>query len=281
MQVNPIGANNDILSAGWFATLAKAYPKAVQQAGMGAQNDPSTLESELKYRIAAEAQGWKVVNWQVPPISVTDWTPYVQELQSKGVEALWPSPGDNIAPYVQAMNTAGYDPPFMILGTQFYSSATAKAAASAHFPTTYVETQFWPLELAAKSPSTSQLLRIMHTYAHGDQVDFNDEIAVDSWLLFAKSATSCGTHLTVACVLAHASTTKNWDAGGISAPVKALAMSDDNPTPTPCFALLKVEPGAFAYAKSVTDPTQSIWNCNPKGLIRFTKSQLTQITAAS
>jgi hypothetical protein len=37
---------------------------------------------------------------------------------------------------------------------------------------------------------------------------------------------------------------------------------------------LKVEPNKFVYDKAVTQPTQSIWNCNPKGLIHLTPQQL-------
>jgi len=281
LQVNPSGTNNNVISAGWFGALAKEYPKAVEKAGMGAENSPSITESYEKYRIAAEAQGWKVISYQIPPLSVTDWTPYIQQIQTKGVEALWPPDTDNITPYVQAMDTSGYKPAFMVLGSQFYVSSTTKAAKATPFPTTFVEDQYWPLELASKNPSTALLLSIMRKYSPGDTVDFNDEIAANSWLLWAKSATACGTHLTVSCVLSHAATEKNWDSGGMSAPVKQLAMSNDNPQPSPCFVLLKVEPGKFVYDKTATRPTQSIWNCSPSGLIHFTPSDQKQIIAAS
>jgi len=281
LQVTPSGLNNNVVSAGWFGSLAKEYPKAVQKAGMGAENSPSIVESYTKWRIAAEAQGWKVISWQLPPISVTDWTPYVQQVQTKGVEALWPPDTDNITTYVQAMDTAGYKPTFMVLGTQFYVSSTTKAAKATPFPTTLVESQYWPLELASKNASTAQLLSIMRKYSPGDAVDFNDEIAANAWLLWAKSATACGTHLTVSCVLSHAATQKNWSAGGMAALVKQLAMSNDNPQPSACFVLLQVEPGKFVYDKAATRPTQSIWNCSPSGLVHFTPNDLKQIAAAS
>ena len=85
----------------------------------------------------------------------------------------------------------------------------------------------------------------MHTYAKGDTVDFDDEEGAESWLLWAKSASACGTNLTVTCVLNHAAAEKNWSAGGIQAPVAQLSLSNDNPTPSPCFALLKTEPNKF------------------------------------
>src|SRR5271170_7698888 len=48
-QVDPTGINPDSVTSGWFGALAKAYPKAVQAAGMGAEDSPSILQSETKY----------------------------------------------------------------------------------------------------------------------------------------------------------------------------------------------------------------------------------------
>ena len=45
------------MTSGWFGVLAKAYPKAVKEAGMGAEDSPSILQSETKYEFGAEAAG--------------------------------------------------------------------------------------------------------------------------------------------------------------------------------------------------------------------------------
>ena len=50
--------------------------------------------------------------------------------------------------------------------------------------------------MASQNPSTEQLVNIMHTYAKGDAVDFDDEEGAESWLLWAKSASACGADLT-------------------------------------------------------------------------------------
>ena len=281
-QVNPSGGNTNTITSGWFGALAKAYPQAVKKAAMGGANTPSVLEAERKDEYGAEAQGWNVLDFQEPPISVTDWAPYIEQVQSKGVEALWPSLDNNIVPYFQAMTTAGYHPAFVILGVQFYNSTTTKGVAdNPALSPVYVETSWWPLEMASQNPSTEQLVNVMHTYAKGDAVDFDDEEGAESWLLWAKSASACGANLTVSCVLSHAAATKNWDAGGIEAPVAQLTMSNDNPQPSPCFALLKAEPNKFVYDKAITRPTQSIWNCNPKNVVHLTTQQQASLTAGS
>jgi Periplasmic binding protein len=279
-QVDPSGTNTDSISAGWFGALTKAYPNAVKVAGMGAGDTPSVLQPETKDELAAEAQGWKVVDFLEPPTSVENWAPYVEDYQQKGVQALWPADDSNFTPFAQAMTTAGFKPAFVILGAQFDNSQTQKdVAANPTLPPVYVETQWWPLAQASQNPSTEELVTIMHKYAKGDPIDFDDEEGVESWLLWAKAASACGASLTVTCVLNHAATTTNWDAGGIQAPIAKLTLSSENPQPTPCFALLQLTAKGIVYDKKLTAPTQSIWNCNPKNVVQLSAAQQAQINA--
>jgi hypothetical protein len=212
---------------------------------------------------------------------VENWAPYVEQYQQKGVEALWPADSGNFTPFAEAMTTAGYHPAFIALGVQFANSQTQQAvAANPSLPPVYVETSWWPLAQASQNPSTEELVTIMHKYAKGDTIDFDDEEGAESWLLWAKAASACGaSHLTVTCVLNHAAATKNWDAGGIEAPIASLTLSNDNPQPSPCFALLQLTTKAIVYDKKLTDPTQSIWNCNPKNIIQLTAAQQAQINS--
>ncbi len=278
LQVDPSGTSTKLQSAGWFGTLAKKYPQAVKKAGMGGANIASVLQAERKFQYGAEGQGWQVVDFQLPPVTVADWAPYVSEAQTKGVEALWPSATANMVPYFQAMTTAAYHPAFIALGTQFYNATTTKGvAANPGLPPVYVQTGWWPLEMASQNPSAQQLINVMHTYGKGSPVNFFDEEGAESWLLWAKSASACGANLTVSCVLNHAAAEKNWSAGGIQAPVAQLTLSNQNPQPSPCFVLLRAEPNKFVYDKAITQPTQSIWNCNPKNVVHLTPQQQTAV----
>jgi ABC-type branched-subunit amino acid transport system substrate-binding protein len=279
-QVDPSGINTDTAPSGWFGVLAKAYPQAVKKAGMGAEDSPSILQSETKYEFGAEAAGWKVVDFPEPPTSVEDWAPYVEQYQQKGVEALWPADSGNFTPFAQAMTTAGYHPAFIALGVQFANPQTQQAvAANPSLPPVYVETSWWPLAQASQNPSTEELVTTMHKYAKGDTIDFDDEEGAESWLLWAKSASACGAGLTVTCVLNHAAATKNWDAGGIEAPIAKLTLSNENPQPSPCFAMLRLTAKGIVYDKALTHPTQSIWNCNPKNVVHLTSQQQQQLNS--
>jgi ABC-type branched-subunit amino acid transport system substrate-binding protein len=267
LQVNPSAININKIEAGWYAALAKKYPAAVTHYGTGAANNQSIIEPTNKWRDAALAQGYKQVDYQLVPLAVSDWTPYVQQAQAKGVQALQPPTDSTVTPYAQAMNTASFNPAFMLLTTQYYNQSTAQAAAATHFPSTYLALQYWPFELASESPGVQQLNAIMSKYASGDQVNWDDELAFDSWILFAKSASACGANLSVSCVLSHAATEQNWTGGGLAAPVAHLALANQNPTPGDCFLLMTVQPNKFAYDKSATDPNNQIWHCDPKTVI--------------
>ncbi len=280
LQVDPSGINSDSVSSGWFGALAKAYPQAVKKAGMGGSDTPSVLQPETKDEFGAEAQGWHVVDFLEPPVTVENWAPYVEDYQSKGADALWPADNANFTPFAQAMTTAAYHPAFIALGTQFAIPQTQKAVVNnPSLPPVYVETQWWPLSMASENPSTEQLVETMHTYAKGDAVDFNDEEGAEAWLLWAKSASACGASLTVTCVLDHAAAVKNWDAGGIQAPIASLTLSNKNPQPSPCFTIMKAGPKGFLTDKAITRPTQSIWNCNPKNVVHMTTKQQQQLNS--
>jgi len=272
LQVNPGNVNNSKVEAGWYGALAKQYPKAVKEFGMGGENQASILEQEHKNQQAAVAQGYKVVDFQEPPLSTTDWTPYIDEAQSKGVQGLEPSASSNVGPYFQAMQTAGYNPAFVYMYSNLYGKATAQATASMHLPPTYLALVDWPFELASQSPGLTELNTVMHKYAPGTTIDQNDELAATSWVLFAKSATACGAELTVSCVLNHAAAQKNWSAGDIQSPVAQLAMSDQNPTPSDCFTMVQLQGGKFTWDKSLTKPNNQIWHCDPKTLIHVSSS---------
>ena len=263
LQVNPDGTNNSEIEAGWYGALARKYPQAIKKFGTGSENTPSILEPTKKWEQAATQQGFKVVDFQEPPLTVTDWTPYIEQAQSKGVQALEPSDDGTLAPYLQAMNTAGYNPAFLFLTTQYYNKSTLQAASGVKLPPSYTDTQTWPFELASQSPGLQQMEAIMGKYAKGDPVDQDDELAMSSWVLFAKAASACGANVTVSCVLDHAAAQKNWTGGGVAAPVAQLAMSNQDPTPSDCFVLLQVEPGKFVYDRADTKPNKGIWRCDP------------------
>ena len=54
-------------------------------------------------------------------------------------------------------------------------------------------------------------------------------------------------------------------------------MSNQNPHSSPCFVLLQAKPSGFVYDKAITQPTQSIWNCNPKNVYKLNPQRVTAL----
>ena len=269
LQVNPANVSLTKEEGGFYGALAKKYPSAVKHFGDGAPNQPSIIEPITKWKDSAVDQGYKLVDWQLPPLTVTDWGPYIQELESKGVQALEPANYSNMVPYMQAMSTAGYKPTFMVMPDALYLPSTAAAAAAdSDLPPMYIGIEAWPFELASESPGLEQLIAIMKKDApSGYKLDFDDEDAFDAWILFAKAASACGANLTDSCVLKNAASQTNWTGGGLEPPVAHVAMSDANPIPSDCWAIMNIEPNKFVYNKSITQPnTDKIWHCDPKSI---------------
>jgi hypothetical protein len=65
-------------------------------------------------------------------------------------------------------------------------------------------------------------------------------------------------------VLDNAAAVKNWDAGGIEAPIPSLTFSNENLQPSPCFVLRKIKSKVIVYDKAVTQPSKSIWKLQPQ-----------------
>ena len=272
LQVNPGGINNSQMEAGWYGALAKKSPKAIKDFGTGGANQASILEQEHKDEQATVAQGYKVVDFQEPPLSVTDWAPYIEEAQSKGVEALEPAASSNVGPYFEAMQTAGYNPAFVYMYANLYVKATAQATASMHLPPTYLALVDWPFELASQSPGLTELDSVMHKYAPGTAIDQNDELAATSWVLFAKSATACGANLTVSCVLSHAAAQKNWTRATSRPRWPKRPCRTRTPPRATASPWSSSKAGSSPWDKSLTDPNNQIWHCDPKTLFKVSSA---------
>jgi ABC-type branched-subunit amino acid transport system substrate-binding protein len=266
LQVAPTVSSFDWLQTGPFRLLAKKYPSAIEHLGAGGPNQPQLLaQAQLQVK-AAEAVGYKLVNFQAVDTTTTSFQPYVQSSMNAGVKVLLPSAnGELMEPYLQAISDIGYSPDAMLLAPYFYVPQTVAAAKSAPVPPTWIYLSYWPLELASQNPATQQAIDMIKPYGTNGAVDLTNIMALDSWLLWAKSASACGSNLTSACILAKAGTEPSWTAGGLAAPVNT------NPAvkkPSDCIVMLKLTSSGFEYDRSMTEPTQSIYNCNPSNVVK-------------
>ena len=272
-QVDPSGINTDSVTSGWFGALAKAYPQAVKAAGMGGQDNPSILEPETKYEFGAEAQGWHVVDFAEPPDHGDGLGALCRGLPEQGGRgpvacrylqhrSLHPGDGDCRLP--PRVHRAGNPVRQLHDAASRGSEPQSASGLRRDVMVAALDRLAEPLDGATRQGHAHVRQGRLHRLRRRG--------GAESWLLWAKSASACGASLTVACVLNGAAAVKNWDAGGIEAPIAKLTLSNENPQPSPCFALMKVGSKGILYDKAITKPTQSIWNCNPKNVVHLTSA---------
>jgi ABC-type branched-subunit amino acid transport system substrate-binding protein len=263
LQVSPNIPGNGKEPTGAARLMAAKFPEAVQHFGSGSADLPALIKITRSQVKAFATQGVKTVNFQISPIQVDNWRPYVQRAQKAGVQVLRPVASTTAyTPYVQAMNDVGYKPTAMWLGGQDYLGSVIDAAKATKFPPTWLGISLWPLELANKNPPTAQAITLIKAAVPGAKINSNHIFGMNSWVLWAKSASACGNDMTSKCILAKAKAETSWTGGGIEAPV-------DNETgmPSECVAMMKVTPKGFVLDKDLTKPNyRGVFNCDKRNI---------------
>jgi ABC-type branched-subunit amino acid transport system substrate-binding protein len=269
LQVQPIPAPGNEWSVGPYRVLAKLYPQDTQHFGIGGSNNSSLRSAGLRLREAVGQIGYKTVDYQEQPPLVPNWQPYVEQAKLGGVRAFQQISAQDLTPMMTAANNVGWKPDWMLVFAQFYDPKTIAAARATPFPTTYVQIAHWPFELANQNAAAAQVLRVLHASDPTAAATDFTAAAFSAWLLWAKSATECGSTLTVDCVLAKAATNKDWSAGGLYPP------HDVNPVDRhmlDCFALMRVTTNGFVYDRKATEPNHGIYNCAPDNIAKLTQT---------
>ena len=92
-------------------------------------------------------------------------------------------------------------------------------------------------------------MTIIRTAGHPDLDAFTAR-GFNAWLLWAKSATDCGSTLTQDCILQKAGAYDAWTAGGLYAPVS----THPGHAPTNCLLVMRLTTSGFVYDQKVTQP---------------------------
>jgi hypothetical protein len=252
------------INDGAMRLLAAAYP-ATKTGGVGIAG--STLASLVPTGLKAQEYlndvGIKVAVLQQQPVQVDNYRPYIEQLKQKGAVGLYQVTAQDPTPIVQAMKNVGYNPAWSLYSVQFYGpQATAAAKALGTFPPSYVQFGAIPFDLASKYPAVQQVVNIVHGAVPNAKLTSFTLSSMSAWLLWAQSATACGSNLTVSCVLQKAQSNTDWTAGGLYPPQN---LTPGNQHASPCIALVKLTTNGFVYDEKATNPTKGMepFNCDP------------------
>ncbi|MCT9079613.1 ABC transporter substrate-binding protein [Streptomyces fulvoviolaceus] len=261
LQVEATGGSSYNGYAGYYDWLLKtAYPKSASAIGTIGGDAPVTKVINAQAQEGLQAAGAKIIYKDLYPAQgVSDWTPYAQSIKSKGVKGLIFN-GDyvSLSKLEQVLTDIGYKLDWIDANSNAYGPAFIQLAGkSLDFQNNLADLGgVYPLEKAADNPATQQLVDLFKKYAPKAQVTLPAVRGFAAWLLFAKSAASCGDDLTRTCVYEAARKESAWTGGGLLAPVD-LTKTDAPPS---CFNIEKVtskgwEPADFA-------PNQGAYRCD-------------------
>jgi len=225
--------------AGYYSWLVKdKYPDSARKVGVIAGDSPVGKTFAAQYAEGLGGLGGKVTyNDLYPAAGVSDWTPYAQKIKSKGVKGLT-FLGDfaSLAKLEQALTAIGYAPDWIDANSNAYGPAFPQLAGTALAKQhNYAELSATaPLESAAATPATQQVIDLFKKYAPGKQVTYPVLRAFSAWLLFATSARDCAT-VTRKCVYENAIKQTAWTGGGLQAP----ADLSRNNIPPKCYSIVE------------------------------------------
>lgn len=262
LQVQPLPAPVDEWFSGGYEAIAAKYPGIIDATGILGSDQPSQERNNVGPAAAIEGLGGTVLDIQRVPGIPDNWRPFAEAQKNAGVDFLIPGAAaiGYLGTYAQAMNNAGFAPTAMMLDGTAYDAANYEATAEADLPPFYLYLQFWPSELADRSPATSQAIQMLEAANPDGEYNFSYVQGLNAWLLWATAATACGSDLTAECVLEQAAQQSEWTAGGLVPPSD---LSLDRLHMNECFLIVRAEPDGWVYEEEMTAPNTEAFNCSP------------------
>ena len=261
LQVLPLPQKATQYQAAGLRLLAKAYPDTkTKGVGIGGSNLSSLIPQGKRIQQSMTQLGIKTTVLQEQPPLVDNYRPYMEEMKSKGTVGIDQFNGQDATAEVQAMKNVGWNPQWFLLAVPFYNTSTVKSAKTITYPPTYVQLAHLPFELAGQFPVLAQAKKILLASQSDPRFTDFTALAFNAWTLWAKSATACGSTLTVECVLAKAGAEKAWTSGGIFPPSD---LDPKNVQVNDCALMIRLTASGWVYDKKVTDPDKGVFNCDP------------------
>jgi ABC-type branched-subunit amino acid transport system substrate-binding protein len=264
LQVLPSPQKATQYQAAALRLLNIAYPDTkTKGVGIGGSNLSSLIPQGLRIKQSLEQYGIKVTTVQEQPPLVDNYRPYMEEMKSKGTVGIDQFNGQDATAEVQAMKNVGWNPEWFLLSVPFYNPSTVKSAATVAYPPSYVQLTHLPFELANQFPVLAEAKKILTDSIPNPRFTDFTALAFNAWTLWAKSATACGSTLTVSCVLAKAGAETAWTGGGLFPPSN---LDPKNVQVNPCVTIIRLTTSGWVYDKKVTNPDNGVYNCDPSNV---------------
>jgi hypothetical protein len=262
LQISPIDYNYVYSPyAGYYQWLLAKYPDSKNHvAVVYGQSIVTQVDSMMISDTVASLGGGTPASITFPAAGVTNWTPYAEELKTKGIKGItYFGVPQGLGALETAVDNIGYkldwiDTDSDAYGTNFIQSAGRALTQQANYADLAA---VWPLEKASDNPALTKIKQLYQQYAPGQPITLQAEQAWSVWLIFAVSAETCGSDLTRSCVYQAALKQTSWTGGGITAPVDEATPD----APPKCFDIEQATPGGWQPATGFTPNTDGVFSC--------------------
>jgi hypothetical protein len=261
IQIYPIPWSNTYsVYGGYYQWLTTEYPASKNAVGiLSGASVITQVDSDLVAQTVKGVGGTVVYNGTFPISGVTNWTPYAETLKNHGVKGFtFYGEDEQLTALETAMDNIGYKPDWIdantnAYGNDFLTLAGKTVLADQH---NYADLPgVYPVEKAADNPATDEVVKLFAQYAPGQPVTLQDLQAWSAWLIFAKSAESCGSALTRVCVYDAALKQTDWTGGGLTA---AKNVADPSAVPS-CYNIEQAT--AAGWVPAPFDPNNGAYRC--------------------
>ncbi|MGI8329493.1 ABC transporter substrate-binding protein [Actinomadura scrupuli] len=279
LQLTQTGGGSYNRYAGYYHWLMKeGYPGSAGKVGVLSGDSPITKALTEQVKEGLKAAGATFAYTDVFPVQgVSDWTPYAQAIKAKGVKGLvYYGDFRQLAKLEEVLTNIGYKLDWVDANNNAYNPAFLQIAGKSLASQNNLAdlSGVYPLENASANPATKQVIDLFAKYAPKAHVTLPVLRAFSAWLLFTKSAASCGDDLTRKCVYDAAVKETAWTGAGLQAPVD-LSQLD---APLKCFNVEKATPQGWKPADF--KPNQGAYRCDAPAY-KFTGPYTKPLTLAN
>ena len=215
MMIQPVPNPSDRNPLSMASYIAETYPDSIAKSGTMYGNFAATIETKDKTLSSYPLLGFEfIANLEYNIVGEDDWTPFVLELKSAGVEHIYFT--GTCLPNYQAFRAAASVNSFDAIYTtdaNFYENSCREANSDGVMNNTYVRMAFIPFEERDYAPGVNDYLELMEE--KGGEVALLGMQAASAFLLWATAAKACGSNLTRSCVLEEAAKIDEWSGGGM------------------------------------------------------------------
>lgn|GEM_PF-870313 len=247
--------NAHYYSTGPAVWLKSRYPQAAANAAMIYLNVPATQEQAQAEMNTYSSVGWNYRYVQAVSPTEPNYAPYVQKMQSMGIQYVTEYSDDNSAArLVQAMAQANFHPQVTDFISEEYSQTFLQEAQGD------AEGDMILMATAAyEEPNANPGMQLFLSWlnrATGGQAkhDIFGEFAWAAGMAFLQAATAVGPHLTRAALIAQLQKIGSFDGGGVMPPDTDFGKK----IPSNCFSYFKVQGNGFVR---VYPPQPGTYDC--------------------